>query len=287
MSKLSGNRKSSAHGQFVKRTFLLILALIPLWWAFRSDILQQTRLIRGSNNQALAQQNSSPLAVPLNLNQTQADPNGNPVQPTSPLGVPLDPNQIRNTQTNQEGGPIPVQSQQELQPTATAAGNSPVLQTTENSGQPAPTDTSTPEATATPIPTVSPEPTATSSPSPSAIPAEGTTGVTEAPTESNGERDSGRQNRSSELNDSPGAIETDTRVQDGQSDHAPPLPQSQLASNANSLGSAYTSVGPLFSIEMIILGFLCLIFLSINGLGVAALVVTLLYIRSRQEQPIP
>lgn len=41
----------------------------------------------------------------------------------------------------------------------------------------------------------------------------------------------------------------------------------------------------LFSLESMILALLCMIFVSINGLGLAALVVTILYIRSRRDQP--
>lgn len=51
--------------------------------------------------------------------------------------------------------------------------------------------------------------------------------------------------------------------------------------------AAIDPLGAIFTTEAVILGLLCLIFLSINGLGVAALVVTLLYIRSRREQPYP
>lgn len=43
--------------------------------------------------------------------------------------------------------------------------------------------------------------------------------------------------------------------------------------------------GSLFSLESMILALLCMIFISINGLGVVALVVTILYIRSRRDQP--
>lgn len=251
-----------------KALILLLLALLTI----SSVIFGQTAF--------------SPL-LPLPLSAVVSESN-QPQGNVSPLESPLLTGGSRQLQQTATAEPSLVETAQEDSPLVreqrqSELTSSPMLTVTI---EPTPTAVLLPTATATlsiPITLTTPAPTFTSVLTPTA-----TTAVTATPIPNAAEAPSERPVVGEAVTNPPTAESTATG---GQNDLAEVVIGGQAENDSSAteaaLISVYDPLESLFSLQNLILGLLCLIFLSINGLGLTALIVTLFYVRSRREQPYP
>ena len=312
--------------QALRPGLLIILAAITFWLSSPSltEIREWTSVTYQTSNwtgvvlaRPLSQEGSSPLASPSTgdnsavSQQTSSDEgraNSNMVanersQPNqSPLNVPLqDPTdetpadaQSRQNmaEPNNQGGSSPL----DLPPTFTPEPSQVELIPTE-------TPTQLPTAVPTEPATATPEPTATQIEAPIEEEAAPTDVPTDAPTIAPFNEqpvepsppDDGQEpaNRSA---DELAASAEDNSSTDNSSTEGTPLAEVDPLALTNSdtvqtlqlvTEAGAAPMNSLFTIESMLLSLLCLVLISINGLGVTALIVTLLYIRSRRDQSYP
>lgn len=259
-----------------KRTMLLFLAIVTVWLALppaenstHARILYQTDTsplnstspinIEQRNSQGTPTNGSTQNESPLNraITQEGVDQQSTPVVTPEPLPVvPALTTTVTTTVTT-----VTVTSTLTVTPTSTAAESQIELTATDIPATPSPTEviatqTATQVSTPTQPPTIQPTEEATEVPATAVEPVQENAYTPE---------DNVFQESSNEGTMSFEEVKVNQTV-------------------ANSVVGS-DPFDSLFSLESMILALLCMIFVSINGLGLAALVVTILYIRSRRDQP--
>ncbi len=251
-----------------KQIVLLILASVTIWLARPSTI-------ELAHAHPLGQADSSPLESPSQENAEQRNSQGDSANQSTQNQSPLTTLELQESNA-QQGQPI-VTTVSTVEPTATVV----------------PTETSTETPIPLPSATLAIEPTEAQPPLP---PTEIVTDTlaspsTQPPLVSDEEV---FEEPSEEPTQVPAGVEPEIENAYPPEDDAVPRensttgslvvgPSQGTSASVDRLNATADPFRDLLSLESMILALLCLIFVSINGLGVVALVVTMLYIRSRRD----